>query len=54
MNENKSDEELLDSQEDERLSDLDDKNSADLQLQDGAGSPCSSNSNQTTRVLTRN
>ena len=47
MNENKSDEELLDSQEDERLSDFDDKNSADLQLQDGAGSPRGSNNNQT-------
>ena len=47
MNENKSDEELLDSQEDERLSDLNDKNSVDLQLQDGAGSPRGSNNNQT-------
>ena len=45
MNENKSDEELLDHQEDEQLSDLDDKNSSDLQ--DGAGSPRGSNNNQT-------
>ena len=37
MNENKPDEELLDYQEDEQLSDFNDKNSSDLQ--DGAVSP---------------
>ena len=43
MNENKSDEELLDYQENEQLSDLDDKNSSDLQ--EGAGFSCGSNNN---------
>ena len=45
MNENKSDEEVLDYQEDEQLSYLDNKNSSDLQ--NGAGSPRGSNNNQT-------
>lgn len=46
MNENKSDEELLDYQEDEQLSDLDDKNLNSADLQDGASSPPGSNNNQ--------
>ena len=45
MNENKSEEELLDYREDEQLSDLGDHDKNSSELQDGAGSPRGSNNN---------
>ena len=47
MNANKSEEELLDYREDEQLSDLDDHDKNNSDLQDDTGSPCGSNNNQT-------
>ena len=48
MNENKSEEELLDYREDEQLSDLDEHDKNSPELQDDAGSPRGPNNNNQT------